>query len=1390
METSSDDGPLRVVALLRISDYHVMWMSRAAALWSDHVVYVHQGELLEPPTLPVTANLAGREVQVFSVDVRNFPLEKAAELVFREGGAPAVFSDAPLIEFMLGGVRSIVSLKIPFVLYLRVTQSLRDYDLTLARDSGFAVLLIGCDAEDQRNIMAVAHLYAILNRAPVIVFYKANETKDSYHQMQDDFQAAYCEYFADILESWVKSMKFDACRRDLDSVRSLCSEAFGSFIPAVKSLARGSNVLALHACEAGDYPELASRGLVVFYVLRPWPGNLCDLIPEAFTEISLVSDEKEEVLHPFYLDIVSSFEKSLQIKFFHRSPIPESLGLRLALSSSLSDEYAIKAHTDLIRHGSRNVSPHIIECINGSSFFHSSSVFLSTMSCEGAYGALLPTLKKRRDLRNLIRGLLPRCGGQHHQNLLFWIENPLLIDSAKALGVESSLKEFSSELVPWIAEDLHDLLVSKTFWIVGGDDWSFDSSLASIQSVLKTEENIKILIIDTCTYSEGSVASRRKIDLGLYAMNYGFSYVASISSLSMYTQALQAFQEASSFDGPALVIAHMPRAINLVESMKIAKIAVDNGQWPLYRWNPRLQESFSLDSSKLRDQIEAFVDRHNQFIRITQDEMSVPDFAKGSVSHLLEQKSRALLESSFNALLSSVGKPLPIFFGSDQGKAEEAAKKLAQEASKRGFSCEVAAMDDIVLSDLALEKNVVFVVCTAGQGEFPENAKDFWKRLKGAAEESFNLSETKFGVFGLGDSKYWPHPGEEKYFCKAGSDLHKLLVRVHGTPLLDCGLGDDQDPDGYNTKFGPWKDDLWKALGVDSIVVDDDDLSKLPADDVIKTESNFLRGTIAEGLADTSTGALSLRDTKLTKFHGIYQQDDRDIREARRKAGKEKDYSFMIRVRVPGGRATSDQFLAMDDLSQRYGRDLLKLTTRQTFQFHFVLKSNLKTTIQGINKVLMDTLAACGDVNRNVMCNINPFQSPVHAEVERFASDLSRHLSPRTSAYHEIWLDKVMVAGDAVQDVEPLYGPTYLPRKFKIAIAIPPSNDVDVYAHCMGFVAIVQDGVLLGYDVLVGGGMGMTHNNDKTYPCIGLPLGFCTPAQAIDVAEKVMLVQRDFGDRKNRKHARLKYTVRDMGLDNFRFEVESRLGYTLGAWQPFQFTSNSDVYGWNEDANGLWHYGTYVQNGRIRDFGDTYLKTALREIAKIHSGGFRLSGNQNISVSNVRPELRGSIEEILMKHGVIGKSRMSRMRLNSMACTALPTCGLAFAESERYLPDLISKIELILEQNGLMDEDITIRMTGCPNGCARPYVAEIAFVGRSPGIYNMYIGGGFWGQRLNKLYRDGVDEKKILEEMEILMKTYSKNRIAGEHFGDFAIRWNLITAVKDGPDFHSCDHKA
>jgi sulfite reductase (NADPH) hemoprotein beta-component len=555
-------------------------------------------------------------------------------------------------------------------------------------------------------------------------------------------------------------------------------------------------------------------------------------------------------------------------------------------------------------------------------------------------------------------------------------------------------------------------------------------------------------------------------------------------------------------------------------------------------------------------------------------------------------------------------------------------------------------------------------------------------------------------------------------------------------------------------------------------------LERLGPDESMKDRSDYLRGTIADGLLDQITGAVpSADDVKLMKFHGIYQQDDRDLRDERRRQKLEPAYQFMIRVRLPGGVCTPAQWLKLDELAHAHGGETLRLTTRQTFQFHWVLKDSLRPVIQGLHETLLDTIAACGDDSRGVMCTVDPQSSRFHAEVAAMAKRVSDHVIPKTRAYHEIWYGSERVATSEPE--EPFYGRTYLPRKFKIAFALPPSNDIDVYAQDLGFIAVADEDRLAGFNVAIGGGMGRTDQAPGTYPRLASVIGFVPADSVIACADAVMGVQRDYGDRKDRQRARFKYTIDDKGLDWIKAQIEQRMGAPFESVRPFEFTSNGDSYGWNITPDGRHHRTLIIENGRL----NLKLLDALRDIARVHHGTFRLTPNQNLIVAGVRTEDRAAIDAILAEH-FPDIDHFSILRRTAIACVALPTCGLAMAESERYLPSLLDKIEAILVENGLSDEPITIRMSGCPNGCSRPYIAEIGLTGRAPGKYNLYLGGGFHGERLNRMIRENVGEATILEVLAEVLARYARDRQPGEHFGDFTIRAGIVREVTEGRFFN------
>ncbi len=555
----------------------------------------------------------------------------------------------------------------------------------------------------------------------------------------------------------------------------------------------------------------------------------------------------------------------------------------------------------------------------------------------------------------------------------------------------------------------------------------------------------------------------------------------------------------------------------------------------------------------------------------------------------------------------------------------------------------------------------------------------------------------------------------------------------------------------------------------------------LSANERIKAESRFLRGTIADGMTRIETGALADDDTQVTKFHGFYQQDDRDLRAERGKQRMEKAFSYMVRMRVPAGILTPAQWLAVETLAKERANGTIRLTTRETVQFHGILKSNLRPLMQGLNAVTLDTIAACGDVNRNVIATADPSRRPLHDAVSDLARRISDHLLPRTRAWHEIWLNEEKIEGGVVED-EPILGRTYLPRKFKIGIAVPPQNDVDVFAQDLGFIAIVEHGRIVGYNVVAGGGMGMTHGEPETYPRTGDVIGYCKAADAVDVAEKVVTVQRDHGDRSNRKHARLKYTIDTLGLKHFVALVNERLATKLEPVRDYAFTSTGDRAGWADGLGGESHFTVFIENGRIHDLPGRRMMSGLHEIAGLGIGRFIMTPNQNLILADIPAASRPAVEAILSAHGL--DNSVGGLRRNAMACVALPTCGLALAESERYLPDLVSRLETELGRFGLAEDDITIRMTGCPNGCARPFVSEIGLVGRTPGIYNLYVGGAHEGVRLNKLYRKDVDGDAIVAALAPLFDAYANGRKCNERFGDFVIRAGIVNETRTGLDFH------
>ena len=1044
-------------------------------------------------------------------------------------------------------------------------------------------------------------------------------------------------------------------------------------------------------------------------------------------------------------------------------------------------------------------------------------------SPEFGFGALLARLESRKRFVARISSLA--------QSNDFITDAPRKWLSKWSLSADepSKAEELAEEVVQRLSTDgsrlASDLLDQRAFfskesqWLIGSDAWAYDLGNSGVHHVLASGANLNMLIIDSQPYSEraSADATRRKKDIGLYAMNFGNAYVASVAVYGSYTQVLEAMIEADKFDGPSIVLAYLPynkENDSPLTVLQETKKAVDLGYWPLYRWNPGNEEqgepNFNLDSERIKQELEDFLRRDNQLSQMMNRRPNFAATLSGSYGTEVRALQKRRAKEAYEQMLEGLyGAPLTIVFASDNGNAEGLAKRLAIRGKARGLKTMVMAMDEYPIEDLASEENVVMITSTAGQGEFPQNGRAFWDAVKDAGD--LDLSTVKYSVVALGDSHYWPRKEDKVYYNKPGKDLDNRIAFLGAKRLTDIGLGNDQDPDGYQTGYNEWEPRLWQALDVANVEGLPEEPPPITNED-IKVESNYLRGTIAEGLEDTSTGAISASDQQLTKFHGTYMQDDRDLRDDRKAQGLEPAYSFMIRCRLNGGVASPAQWLKMDAISSEHGNKTMKLTTRQTFQFHGVIKTKLKPAMRAINRALMTTIAACGDVNRNVMVSTLPSQSALHKDVHTASAKIASHLLPSTSAYHEIWIKdpekdgKTQVGGNAVVDHEPLYGATYLPRKFKITIAVPPRNDTDVYAHDIGLIAIKdpETGRLAGFNVLAGGGMGVTHGNKKTYPRTGSLLGFSPSDQVHLVCEKIMLVQRDNGDRKNRKHARLKYTIDDMGVDVFRSKVEELLGRPLEPARKFPaFTHNTDVFGWQKDEGGLHHFTMFIENGRVEDSDQHRFKTGLGEVAgamlemRKQQGGseygeaeeeapqpeFRLTPNQPLCVSTLPDAQRTRIAELLAEYG-LDNTAHSALRLSSSACVAFPTCGLAMAESERYLPQLVSLLEPVLADLGLAREELVLRMTGCPNGCARPWLAEVALVGKAYGAYNLYLGGGFHGQRLNKLYRGSIGEEEILEILTPLLKRWRDERTEGEHFGDFCIRAGVIKETTEGKAFH------
>lgn len=558
---------------------------------------------------------------------------------------------------------------------------------------------------------------------------------------------------------------------------------------------------------------------------------------------------------------------------------------------------------------------------------------------------------------------------------------------------------------------------------------------------------------------------------------------------------------------------------------------------------------------------------------------------------------------------------------------------------------------------------------------------------------------------------------------------------------------------------------------------------KLHDNERIKIESNFLRGKLVEGLKDNTTGSFPPDEVQLVKFHGLYQQDHRDYRAERKKQKLEPLYSFLLRARLPGGVVTPQQLLEIDRIAgELTDAGSIRLTTRQTFQYHGIYKRNLKSVFQELKfKANIDSIFTAGDVNRNVICTSNPMQSELHAQVYDWSTKISEMLLPHSNAFAEIWLD-----GEKVHETEqePIYGETMLPRKFKTAVVLPPFNDVDVHANDLNFVAIVENEQIVGFNVLVGGGLGMTHGDKTTFPRKADDFGFIAVEDILEIAKAVVTTQRDLGGRVSRSHARTKYTLETHGVEKFKGEVELRSGIKFSASRPYEFTERGDRIGWVKGTDNKWHLTVFIENGRILDYPGKPLKSGLVEIAKVHQGDFRMTANQNLIIASVPESEKDKIEALARKCGLINDAH-SKQRFNSMACVALPTCPLAMAEAERYLPGLVTEVEALLSKHGIGDDHIILRVTGCPNGCARSLLAEVGLIGKAPGRYNLYLGGNTNGTRLPKMYKENIDEATIITTMDELIGRWANERESGECFGDFAIRAAIVAEVIiASKDFH------
>ncbi|SMN20086.1 similar to Saccharomyces cerevisiae YJR137C MET5 Sulfite reductase beta subunit, involved in amino acid biosynthesis, transcription repressed by methionine [Maudiozyma saulgeensis] len=1220
-----------------------------------------------------------------------------------------------------------------------------------------------------------------------------------------------------------------------------------------------------------NLPSLVS--LININIYRPWKiEKFLNLVPSSIRKIVIVQGSCKEnnnsqiySIEPLLLDFFSDFNKLVErnidqviltrVGLISSTSILDSLDIIIANVKRDSPVHNLfvgkctsesdNTYSDLILSSIEHTQTlenayfkvlHQLFASNLKILNEFNSDSINANSPEYGFGYLLNFQEKRNELVNLIKnsldatlfGEIPTTEATELVELLSkWVDFQSNHDisleqandiSAKIFGIfqEYSYNQAIRSFLD-IAPTLNDYLF-KSNWLIGSDSWSYDLGTSGVHQVLTSKQNVNMLIIDSEPFSSRkNVINKYKKNVGLYALNFHTVYVASVAVYSSYTQLLTSIIEAAKFNGPSIIIAYLPYSsmtTTPIDILKESKIAVESGYWPLYRYDPSIENeenSFKLDSSNIRAELQEFLDRENKLTLLTKKYPSIEPCIEQSVSDVIagkrELKNAAALDELLNGL---AGPPLKIYYASDGGNASNVANRLSTRGVARGLKASVLSMEDIIIDDLSGENNIVLITSTAGQGEFPQDGKSFWEQLKSVGQ--LDLSNLKFSVFGLGDSQYWPRKEDIRYYNKPSKDLFSKLESLGATVLIPLGLGDDQDDDGYETGYQLWENQLWMALGVDNVAVDEEP-KELTAEDV-KLQSNFLRGTLAADLVNDTSGNITGENTQIAKFHGLYMQDDRDIRGTRKGQGLEPLYAFMARVRTPHGTATPEQWLLLDKLSNETGNGTIKLTNRATFQLHGVLKKDIKHTIRAMNSLLMDTLAGSGDVNRDVMISAVPENAKIHDQLVTIGKQISEYFLPKTTAYHEIWLEgiddrddnqnwssifenrpdgprkqKSMVSGHALVDIEPIYSPVYLPRKFKVNIAAPPYNDVDVWSSDVGLISIInpETKIIEGFNFLAGGGMGTTHNNNKTWPDTGKLLGFVTPNDVIKAIESVIIFQRDHGNRTNRKNARLRYTINTFGFDNFKSSVEERMGFKFQPARSYRIDSNIDKFGWVKDETGLNHFTAFIENGRVLDTVNMNQKTGLKKIAEVmkinNSGSFRLTGNQHVIISNIEDQHLQGIK-ILLKEFQLDNIQFSGLRLSSSSCVGLPTCGLAMAESERFFPIIVTEIESTLEEFGLRHDSIVLRITGCPNGCSRPWLAEVALIGKAPNIYNIMLGGGYSGNRLNKLYKSNIKDSDICEILKPLFKKWALEREDEEHFGDFLIRKDIIKETTEGKFIH------